>query len=74
MISQEDLERRFQESGIRILVGELRNAPQVLQDWDLIEPVNGGYCFRVELLRRWIAERRPLSRVQDELDFIRAGG
>lgn len=70
VITQEELERQLQESGIRILVGELRNAPQVLQEWDLIEPANGGYCFRVELLRRWIAVRRPLSRVQEELDYI----
>ena len=44
--------------------------PRTLQDWDLIEPANGGYRFRVELLRRWIAEYKPLNKVQEELDHI----
>ena len=69
-ITQEELERRLQESGVRNLIGELRDAPRTLQDWDLIEPNGGGYRFRVELLRRWIAERKPLSRVQEEIDYI----
>jgi tetratricopeptide (TPR) repeat protein len=69
-ISQEELERRLQASGVRILVGELQNAPQVLQEWDLISAGADGYRFRVELLRRWIVERKPLARVQEEIDFI----
>ena len=31
------------ESGVRVVIRELRDAPQLLQDWDLIEPANGGY-------------------------------
>ncbi|MEW5989185.1 MAG: AAA family ATPase, partial [Chloroflexota bacterium] len=69
-ISQEGLERVLQESGVRVVIRELQNAPQLLQDWDLIEPSNGGYSFRVELLRRWLVEHRPLNRVQEELDRI----
>ncbi len=39
-----------------------------LLDWDLIEEVGGeSYRFRVELLRRWFADYKPLSRLQDEL-------
>lgn len=55
-ITQEELETRLQVSGVCILVGELLNAPKVLQQWDLIEPAGDanqpGYRFRVELLRR----------------------
>ncbi len=69
-VTQEELEQRLQESGARILVGELQDAPRVLQEWDLIEPANGGYRFRVELLRRWIATRKPLALVQKEIDRI----
>ncbi len=69
-ITQEALERLLHESGVRVVIRELQNAPQLLQDWDLIEPADGGYCFRVELLRRWIAEHKPLRRVQEELDHI----
>jgi tetratricopeptide (TPR) repeat protein len=52
------------------MIGELRDAPQVLQQWDILAPADGGYRFRVELLRRWIAENKPLSRTQEELDRI----
>ncbi len=58
------------ESGVRILIGELQNSPKILQKWDILTPAEGGYRFRVELLRRWIAENRPLSRTQNELDRI----
>ena len=69
-ITQDKMERLLQESGVRILFGELRNAPRVLQDWDLISKGEDGFRFRVEILRRWIVERKPLSRVQEEIDKI----
>ncbi len=69
-ITQEELERLLHESGVRVVIRELQNAPQLLQDWELIEPADGGYRFRVELLRCWIAENKPLRRVQEELDRI----
>jgi tetratricopeptide (TPR) repeat protein len=69
-ITQDGLEKRLSDSGVRILIGELQEAPRILQEWDLIERVEGGYQFRVELLRRWIAERKPLARVQEEMDRI----
>ncbi|MDX9993067.1 MAG: SUMF1/EgtB/PvdO family nonheme iron enzyme [Anaerolineales bacterium] len=60
----------LQESGVRILIRELQNAPQMLADWDILEPAEDGYVFRVELLRRWLAKYHPLSRTQTELDRI----
>ncbi|HNB51249.1 MAG TPA: tetratricopeptide repeat protein, partial [Anaerolineales bacterium] len=69
-ISQPQLEQLLRESGVRVVIRELQNAPQLLQDWDLIEPSDGGYRFRVELFREWILEHKPLSRVQEELDRI----
>ena len=69
-ITQAQLEQVLQESGVRVIIRELQNAPQLLQEWDIIEPADGGYRFRVELLRRWIAEHKPLSRVQEEMDRI----
>ena len=65
-----DLERILRNSGVRILIRELKNAPQLLKDWDILAEVNGGYRFRVELLRQWILEHKPLNRVQEELDYI----
>ncbi|MCB0127217.1 MAG: AAA family ATPase, partial [Caldilineaceae bacterium] len=69
-IDQEELESRLQQSGVRILIGELQDAPRTLQDWDLLEPGKAGYRFRVELLRRWIVQNKPLARVQQEIDFV----
>lgn len=69
-ITQDELEQVLHESGVRVVIRELQNAPQLLQDWDLIEPADSGYRFRVELLRRWMAENKPLRRVQEELDHI----
>jgi len=69
-ISRGALERLLHESGVRVVIRELQNAPQLLQDWDLIEPADGGYRFRFELLRRWIADHKPLHRVQEKLDRI----
>lgn len=70
IVTETDLERILRESGVRILIRELQNAPQLLKEWDILEAADGGYCFRVELFRRWIVEHRPLQRVQEELDHI----
>ncbi len=70
IITQDKLEKCLMESGVRILIGELQNAPRVLEEWDLIKPEHDGYRIRVEMLRRWIVQRKPLSRVQDEIDRI----
>ncbi len=69
-ITLNELEQLLHESGVRVVIRELQNAPRLLQDWDLIEPVDGGHRFRVELLRRWIVDHKPLNRVQEELDRI----
>ena len=70
IVTDTDLERILRECGVRILIRELQNAPVLLQDWDILAEVNGGYRFRVELLRQWIVEHKPLNRVQEELDYI----
>ena len=69
-VDDERLERLLREGGVQIVIRELQNAPQLLQDWDLLEPVDGGYVFRVELLRRWIQANRPLKRVHQEMDRV----
>ncbi|NUM45315.1 MAG: AAA family ATPase [Anaerolineales bacterium] len=69
-ITQEQLEQMLRESGVRVVIRELQNAPQLLQDWDLLEPVDGGFQFKVELLRRWLLKYKPLNRVQEELDRL----
>lgn len=68
--SEQDLEKWLYESGVRVFIRELQEAPRLLQDWDLLESVEDSYRFRVELLRRWITENKPLRRIQAELDRI----
>ncbi len=71
LVDEERLGTILTESGVRIVIGELRDAPKLLQRWDILAPADGGgYRFRVELLRRWIVVHKPLSRTQEELDRI----
>ena len=70
-IADGELQTILHESGVRIIIRELEDAPRLLKDWDLLEDDDSGYHFRVELLRRWIKENKPLNRVQDELDRIK---
>lgn len=65
-----ELERILREGGVRLVIRELQDAPKLLQDWDLLESDPQGYRFRVELLRRWIEQNRPLKRVQSEVDRV----
>ena len=65
-IPKNQLEELLHKNGIQFAIHEL----QTLEDWDLIEFVEDGYCFRVELLRRCIADYKPLSQVRKELDRI----
>lgn len=69
-VSQEQLEKCLEENGVRILIGELQEAPRMLELYDMTERRDRGYCIRVELLRCWIAEQKSLSRIQDELDRV----
>jgi hypothetical protein len=70
VITDEQLHACLRESGVRILIGELQNAPKVLEDWDLIRTEADGYRMPVEMLRRRLVERKPLRLVQAEIDRI----
>ena len=70
VVDELHLAQILRESGVRILIRELQNAPELLKSWDILEPVSGGYVFRVEILRRWIERYHSLKRTQDELDRI----
>lgn len=68
IITQEQLDQCLKKISDRMLIGNPAHAPRVLEEWDLIEPAGEGYRIRVEMLRRWIARRRPAARAQDEKD------
>lgn len=69
-MSEEDLLSLLQGHGIRILIRELELAPQTLIAWEMLRRVDGGYGFFIELIRRWVAEHKPLPKVKDELDRV----
>lgn len=70
-LSEEALHKVLSEHGVRVIIRELRDAPKMLIEWDLVEePAPGQYQFRVELLRRMIARYKPLARAQEDLDKI----
>ena len=70
VMTEKALEKKLYESGVRVVIRELQNAPHLLQDWDLLALTEAGYQFQVELIRRWIRENKPLQRIQVELDRI----
>ncbi len=64
----DQLEQWIRDSGARMFMQGVANIPQLLQDWDWLEPANGGYRFRVELLRRWVAAQKPPDKIYEDLD------
>ncbi|NJN66171.1 MAG: tetratricopeptide repeat protein [Chloroflexaceae bacterium] len=66
MLTRDEIQNILQYHGIRILIGELDQAPNVLVEWEMLRCEHGSYGFLVELLRRWIASRKPLPRVKEE--------
>lgn len=69
-ITEPALEKWFYENGIRVVIQELKNAPKRLQEWQWLTFNEEGYSFRIEIMRRWIKENKPLQRTQNELDRI----
>ena len=70
VISQDAIEEVLNRSGVRLVVRELKLAPATLVEWELLKPVEGGFCFAVPLLREWVRSNRPLMRTKEELDRL----
>ena len=70
VISQEEIIRILNNSGVRLIVRQLELAPETLVEWELLKQVDGGYSFAVLLLKYWVSKNRPLRRVKEELDHI----
>lgn len=69
-VSEEKLIELLEGGGL--LVGDLLNAPIILQKWDIIEilPDTKNYYFKVELFRRWVAKFKQLAKVRDESRYL----
>ncbi len=68
--TEQELEKWFYENGIRVVIQELKDAPHRLQEWQWLTFNKEGYSFRIEIVRLWIKENKPLERTQNELDRI----
>lgn len=61
------------EHGVRLQGMELSTAPQVLTDWEIIEPVGrDAFRFRVDFLRQWILTKHSLDEAKRELEQVSA--
>lgn len=72
-VSMDELEQILRQSGVRIMMGQLTEAPARLRDWDLLEAEAGDprkFRFKVELLRQWITQHRPFASVREYLDRL----
>jgi tetratricopeptide (TPR) repeat protein len=70
VITEDELMSILQRHGIRILIRELELAPKTLIEWEMLRLADGGYGFFIELMRRWVVERKALPKVKDELDRV----
>ena len=65
-VSQEVLHLRLLDSDVSLPIDELQDIVHVLKQWDLIAFTDDGYRYRVELLRRWVADYMSPDSVGDE--------
>jgi tetratricopeptide (TPR) repeat protein len=69
-VSAPEIMEVLQRNGVRFLTRELEVAPETLVKWEMLEEKDGKYGFFIELMRRWVAARKPLPKVKDELDRL----
>lgn len=70
IITEEQLIKILNRSGVRLIVRQLELAPETLVEWELLKKVDGGFSFVVPLLKYWVSQNRPLPRVKEELDKV----
>lgn len=72
-VSMDEMERLLRQSGVRIMMGQLTEAPERLCEWDLLENDNARpprFRFKVEMLRQWIVKYQPFSKAREYLDRL----
>jgi tetratricopeptide (TPR) repeat protein len=70
-ISRDTLADILNRSKVYLILRDLDLAPETLIAWDLLRPVGPEvYRFAVPLLRRWVADEKPLRRVKANLDSL----
>jgi tetratricopeptide (TPR) repeat protein len=73
IISQDQVIQVLSDHAARLRTRDVEMAPRHLVERRVLEEVGEGeYRFAVELVRRWVRQRKPLSEVKEELDRIDA--
>ncbi len=67
-ITEKDLVNILQRQEIRGVIQARQLTPAKLTEHDVLTPVDGGFRFFIELMRRWVVERKPPSKAMGDLD------
>jgi len=68
--SHKQIRALLEENRLRVVSSDLELAPQNLVKSELLRQDDHGYRFFVELLRRWVAEAKPLAETSQEISQI----
>ena len=70
-MTEKQLEEQLSKANVSIKIGELKKAPYILCQKDLIEEVEKDkFYFKAKLWRVWIAKNKPLNLIQHDLDRV----
>lgn len=69
-VTDESMHQMLQRHGLRILTREMELAPEALVKREILSRGPHGYQFQIELLRRYVALRRPPAEVEGERQKI----
>lgn len=70
-ISRQRLFEVVRDSGIRVIGSDIDRMPDLLVQEDLLlRTEEGNYAFRVELMRRWVKQTKPLAILRAELQKL----
>jgi tetratricopeptide (TPR) repeat protein len=70
-VSDSRLRQILEENHIKLLGPELTAAPKRLVEWDILGEAEGsGFCFVVDLMRRWVRHQHPIQSATHDLGYL----
>jgi len=69
LATRDQIRQVLRQHGIEFLGIELIHAPDRLIEWEMLKETEPGrYCFVVEMVRRWVADKHPVEEAKRELE------
>ena len=65
-----DIEESLQKSGASLFFSEMKNTPQLLIEWEIIQQEYSGYSFVIEIFRKWVAKYKNLQSIKENITQI----